>query len=272
MKNHLKSKHPAEYSELYTEESAGSSQASLEGFFPRTAAKKVPPDSELAKKLTGGIVDFICRDLRPVSVVDGVGFLQLMELAEPRYTVPCRKTIMGMVDTRYKELKRSVRGCISQQQHVTLTSDMWTSRAGDGYISLTAHYITSTFELESKTLQCLPLPGHHDHVKVSSAITSCLEQWLIDVDTVVTAFTTDNGSNIVKAVEDDLKCTRIPCAGHTLNLAVSAGLETNSISTAISRSKKVVSHFNHSRIDQEELKKKQDLLGIPNHNLIQVLL
>ncbi len=70
--------------------------------------KKVPLNSELAKKLTGGIVDLICRDLRPVSVVDGVGFLQLMELAEPRYTVPCRKIIMGIIDSRYTELKRSV--------------------------------------------------------------------------------------------------------------------------------------------------------------------
>ncbi len=95
------------------------------------------------------------------------------------------------------------------QQHVTLTIDMWTSRAGDGYISLTAHYLTSTFEFESKTHKCLPLPGRHDHTRVSSAITGCLEEWLIDIDTSVTAFTTDNGSNIVKAVEDDLKCTRV---------------------------------------------------------------
>lgn len=192
-----------------------------------------------------------------MSVVDGAGFLRLMELAEPRYVVPCRKTIMEAIDSRY--IKQSV----SEQPNVTLTTDMWTSRAGDGYISLTAHYLTSSFVFESKTLQCLPLPGRHDHTLVSSSIRSCTDDWLVDIDTNVTAFTTDNGSNVVKAVEDDLRCARIPCAGHTLNLAVSAGL---AISSAIGR--KVVGHFNHSRIDQEELKKKQDLLGIPNHQLI----
>ena len=76
--------------------------------------KKVPAKSELAKKLTDGIADFITRDLRPVSVVDGVGFLNLMHLAEPHYTVPCRKTLMGIIDSRYADLKRSVCGVISQ--------------------------------------------------------------------------------------------------------------------------------------------------------------
>ena len=73
--------------------------------------------------------------------MDGVGFLNLVHLAEPRYTVPCRKTFMGIIDSRYADLKRSVCGVISQQKYLTLTSDMWTSRAGDGYISLTAHYL-----------------------------------------------------------------------------------------------------------------------------------
>ena len=148
---------------------------------------------------------------------------------------------------------------------------MWTSRAGDGFISLTAHYLTDSFDLEHKTLQCLPLPGHHDHTSISSAITHCTGNWLIDIAKNVTAFTTDNGSNIVKAVEEDLKCIRIPCAGHTLNLSVSAGLQVNAISKLIARSKKVVTHFNHSRIDREQLAQKQELLGIQKHTLTQVI-
>ena len=90
--------------------------------------------------------------------------------AEPHYTFPCRQTIMGIIDSKYAELKRLVCGAISQQEYITLTSDMWTSRAGDCYISLTAHYLTDTFDFEHKTLQCLPSPGHHDHSTISSAI------------------------------------------------------------------------------------------------------
>ena len=270
MWNHLKTKHLPEFNVFYLEEPSSSSQTSLDDFVMLKAVKKLPASSDLAKKLTDGIADFITRDLRPVSVVDGVGFLNLMHIAKPRYTVPCRRTIMGIIDSRYAELKRSVCGAISQQEYITLTSDMWTSRAGDGYISLTAHYLTDNFDFEHKTLQCLPLPGHHDHSTISSAIIGCTEEWLININKNVAAFTTDNGSNIVKAVEEDMKCIRIPCAGHTLNLSVSAGLDVNVIGRAIGRSKKIATHFNQSRIDNEELAKKQELLDLPKHSLIQV--
>ena len=67
------------------------------------------------------MADFIVRDLRPVSVVDGIGFLQLMQTAEPRYVVPCRRTMMSTIDTKYRILKRAVRGAISSQDSVALS-------------------------------------------------------------------------------------------------------------------------------------------------------
>ena len=79
---------------------------SIQDEFFTLKVRKVPANSDLAKKLTNGITDFITQDLRPVNVVDGVGFLHLMHLAELHYTVPCRKTIMGMIDSKYTELKK----------------------------------------------------------------------------------------------------------------------------------------------------------------------
>ena len=35
------------------------------------------------------MAQFIVSNLRPIGVVDGVGFLHLMEVAEPHYQVPC---------------------------------------------------------------------------------------------------------------------------------------------------------------------------------------
>ena len=81
MKNHLKGKHLAEY-HLMFEMSSETSQSSLMDFTV-LAVKKLPSNSSLVTKLTNGVVEFITQDLRPVSVVDGVGFLHLMELAEP---------------------------------------------------------------------------------------------------------------------------------------------------------------------------------------------
>ena len=106
LKNHLRTKHRSTYDELF-EINLSETQSTLETFI-RPAVKKFPPHSPPAFQLTDAIADFIARDLRPVSVVDGDGFLQLMQLAEPRFVVPCRKTMMSVIDRKYTALKRTV--------------------------------------------------------------------------------------------------------------------------------------------------------------------
>jgi len=184
--------------------------------------KKLPPHSTHAAQLTDAVADFIVRDLRPVRVVDGEGFFQL---AEPQFVVPCRKTIMNVIDRKYTEVKRTVCGAMIGQNCVTLTTDMWTSCAGNGYFFLTANYITSDFEMKHSSLQCHHTLGTHEHSHIAGAISTSTGEWCIDLERDVTAFTTDNGSSIVKAVEQDLGKLRLPCAGHTLNLSVQKAFE-----------------------------------------------
>ena len=64
------------------------------------------------------------------------------------------------------------------------------------------------------------MPGTYDHSHLSGAISDSLCEWCIDADKEVTAFTTDSGINVVKAVEEDLDKIRLLCAGHTLKLSV----------------------------------------------------
>ena len=52
-----------------------------------------------AVELTNAVVEFVARDLRLVSVVDGCGFLNLMEVAEPRYTVPCQRITINLIES-----------------------------------------------------------------------------------------------------------------------------------------------------------------------------
>ena len=43
------------------------------------------------------------------------------------------------------------------------------------------------------------------------------------------------------------------------------------VHTAVARARKVVEHFNKSRLDFEKLEEKQQLLGLPHHKLIQAV-
>jgi len=110
LKNHLRAKHRAIYNEVVASNSSEREQRSLDAFVRPADVKRLPPHSTRAVQLTDALADFIARDLRPVSVVDGDGFLQLMQVAEPRFVVPCRKTIMSVIDRKYIEVKRTVRG------------------------------------------------------------------------------------------------------------------------------------------------------------------
>ena len=69
--------------------------------------EKLSPNYERVKKLTKSICEMIARDIRPISIVDDVGFLNLMEEAEPRYVVPCRSTISWYIDDMYVQEKKS---------------------------------------------------------------------------------------------------------------------------------------------------------------------
>ena len=144
--------------------------------------KKWGSHSMQARKVTDAVAQFIVSDLQPVIVVvDGLGFLNLMEVAQPLYSVPCRRTIMKVIRYKYTSTKRNVRGLISQQESQCLTMDMWMSRAGNGFFSLTAHFLSPKFTMESKTLHCHHMPGSHDHASISQAVGLCAVEWCFDL-------------------------------------------------------------------------------------------
>ena len=142
------------------------------------------------------------------------------------------------------------------------TTDMWTSRSGDTYLSLTCHFITTDYKMCYQNLQTCQFPGIHNFshiVEPAAAKEWCNKQ--------VVAFTTDSGSNIVKALEE-MNVLRLSCVGHTLNLAIQKALKVHQVVTAIGRCQKLVAHFHRSHIDHEELQKKQEMFpNIPKHRV-----
>ena len=126
------------------------------------------------------MTEFIAKDLHPISVVDDTGFLNLMKVTEPRCVVPRRATVTKLLNQRYTETKTCVQSFLSQS-YVSLTTDMWTSRAGNGYISLTTLSVLPTFEGMNKNLMTRHLLGEHDHTHIAEALQSAAEEWGIDL-------------------------------------------------------------------------------------------
>ena len=243
-------------------------QGTMDDFVRYTNPVTLPYASERVKKLTCAVCKMIARDIHPISIVDDPGFLNLLMVTEPRYAVPCRSTVLRNLSDLYTEEKRRIRGIVASADYLCCTTDMWSSRTGDGYISLTCHFITPEFKMCCHNLQTDHFPGVHDFNTISRALTMAAEEWCINLDKQVVAFTTDSGSNIVKAL-DHMNVLQLACAGHTLNLAVQKALQIHKLSIPIARCRKLVTHFHKSRVDGDEFKKKQSMFpDVPKHKLI----
>ena len=83
----------------------------------------------------------VALDLRPVSIVTGVGFRRLMYACEPGYRVPSSTQVLKLLKKKHSDGLSRLRTMLASVSGVGLTTDMWTSRALDGYITLTAHFI-----------------------------------------------------------------------------------------------------------------------------------
>ncbi|KAJ4918319.1 hypothetical protein JOQ06_022404, partial [Pogonophryne albipinna] len=86
-----------------------------------------------------------------------------------------------------------------------------------------------------------------------------------------TCITTDNGSNVVKAVELN-HWTRLQCFGHRLHLAIENALKEKTVKDRINRAtglcRSLVCHFSHSWKKKAALSEAQRELHLPEHSLI----
>jgi len=77
---------------------------------------------------------------------------------------------------------------------------MWTSRAKHSYTALTVHYLNSNVELCCHMLDTREFQEKHTGIQIATELRDILESWDLSEEYLVAA-TTDNGSNIVSALD-----------------------------------------------------------------------
>ena len=127
-----------------------------------------------------------------------------------------------------------VRPLVTLATSFALTTDCWTSHATQSFIGITIHFITNKFHLKSYALTNKELSISHSAENLAAAFEKVLEEWGLTQNNVA-CVTTDNAANIDNAVSDILGWPHLGCFGHTLNLAVKAGLKIGQVKDAIAR-------------------------------------
>lgn len=128
---------------------------------------------------------------------------------------------------------------------------MWTDEyTQKSFLTLTAHYITDDFKLKTNVLGTREfLLGKKTGTNIYSFCEEILRDFKIENKIATSVIVTDNGANVVAAFRN---YKRLSCACHNLNLVMADVLEKGEIpelTDLIDASKKLVSYFKHSELN-----------------------
>jgi len=220
------------------------------------------------KKFTNTLERMIAVDSEPFTLVDHIGFTRLMKLVEPRYKLPSDKYFSEkLIPEMYGKVCEKVKVLVSEADHVSITTDVWSSVAQDSYISLTCHYISADFERQQVCLHAAPFNDRHTGEHIATMLTNCLQSWNLAEKLHVVV--RDNGSNFVAGLRDG-GIPNIPCLAHTLQLVVKDGCLAQPVVTDLTtRAHNLVGHYKHSNIALQSFLKIQEQLGMPQNRLVR---
>ena len=120
-----------------------------------------------------------------------------------------------MIELEYEKAVPKVQQILQAANYISITSDLWTSIANDACISLTTHYISNEWKMESVCLGTMPVSEQHTGDNISQWIEEILEKFNISTQKVV-GFVHDNGSYFVRAGKILAEWSSESCAGHDL--------------------------------------------------------
>ena len=82
---------------------------------------------------------------------------------------------------------------LSEVGFYAVTTDMWSSSNMTPYMSLTAHYLTADWTLQSRCLETRYTPDNHSAAVLAESLQSALADWGLD-EKKISCITTDNGA------------------------------------------------------------------------------
>ncbi|KAM7287902.1 zinc finger BED domain-containing protein 4-like [Ixodes scapularis] len=199
-----------------------------------------------------------------------------MRFCVPKWNIPSRgyfanSAIPALETVIAEALKVQLKECVGE---VHLTTDIWSSRQVNDFMSVTAHWIApdskGSLTRNNAVLDMSGFGQQHTAYNIGKKLEDVIETWLVPLGVKVGIVTSDNAQNVVKAL-NDRGMKRAPCMAHCLNLVVKASLTKSGaeLEETLKAARAIVGHFRHSASAQRQLEAIQLRHGLPVHKLLQ---
>ncbi|KAL1472965.1 hypothetical protein MTO96_039036 [Rhipicephalus appendiculatus] len=214
---------------------------------------KLKSTAPKAQQMTKAIAGFVVRGMHSYNVVEELGFLAIVNAAIPEYVVPSRTTFSRtIIPELYASKKRSLMDNLqavidSGVEAISITTDGWTSRANESYLSVTCHVMDSSFQQHVHALACTEMAEAHTAGNLVVFLKSVMKEWALpDRGTVPVHIVTDNGRNFTAAIAQS-PWIGIKRLGHTLQLCVSdVKREVPGLSQLCAKARAIVGRYKKS--------------------------
>ena len=159
-----------------------------------------------------------------------------------------RYIVASLLPTKYDEIRQRVMKVLMQVKHLSLTTDIWTSRATKSLLTVTVHFIHS-WKLKSLVLATIKFYTKHTGGHIAGELQRITDHW--EITQKVVAVVTDNASNMVAAIRIT-GWTHIHCFAHTLNLVVQEAIRNDPLLLLIKKKCKDIVTFFHQSVNATE--------------------
>ncbi|CAF0881754.1 unnamed protein product [Didymodactylos carnosus] len=173
------------------------------------------------KQLDIAAIKCIVKDVRSFNDFKKDGMQQFLNIAIPNYTGPSSRTVKRSLNSMYGDEKLKLKQELAMIEYISLTADLYYNTQRRHYLCITAHYIKPDFKLKSTVLSYRQFYGRKYSKRLNQHINRVLTKY--DIKSKVVSITTDNGSDIKAAYQDDFGI-RLYCCAHALNLVVQNSL------------------------------------------------
>ena len=112
---------------------------------------------------------------------------------------------------------KTVKQELNEIKYVALTSEGWTARTADHYLTVTVHFINKDWELLCRALQTSKVTVTQSQMNIAAELMKYLEE--CGLENKVKVITTDNAKSLTNATYDCGREIAIGCFAHTLNVA-----------------------------------------------------